>query len=42
MIEFEPLLTGLCERDIPFVVVGALALGPNAAPRATEDIDILA
>jgi hypothetical protein len=39
--ELRKITTALREADVPFALVGALALAIHGVPRATEDIDIL-
>ena len=39
--EFRKVVGKLLENDVPFAIVGALALAIHGEPRATTDIDLL-
>ncbi len=39
--EFEALVAALADADVPYALVGGLAVAVWGAPRATKDIDLL-
>lgn len=38
--DFQRLIDALCEREVEFVIIGAVALVLHGSPRVTQDLDI--